>query len=930
MINGMDRDVLYRRRKILTRDGMLVLLRAALESGETRFLRQTALAWLAAFPGDLEVTVFHAQGLIAEGWPAQAISALEQVHQKDPFSRAASQALVRAYQTSHAHYSYISTVNYVLGGAGPSRASLEAWGEPLLSAWRTLAKDQYVEAEQMIQVALQLAPGNLMVAALHLQLIRRTREAQAVMEMAQAYHDRWPDCLPVALVLAEIQLALGNEPEAVRLLHLCAANDTSGQTARRLWGEAHPYRSLWPGEGGIHPMVIHFDQPIPAGVAARLGWNQLAPGEYSQPAAVDEQPVERDEPAEPLPDTKGVAVLETMPADLDPVGENIAAEPPEIPLPAIEPPVGEAGSREPARPENEIPAPLPVQEPPPARSCPTPRATEDSLAHRVEKEFKRLAKSMKQPDLARADGRYPVYVILSSREGLDRQYGLETAAVVDSELNRLAEQMRKKRGWDALVFYADDAACMARFGLTPVNPRDAWKLKHTLADLDGALARRGEMIGALLIAGGEEVIPFHRLPNPTEDPDGDVPSDSPYATRDANYFVPEWPLGRLPGEASPDAGLLLEQIREICRYHRRRDAGRRSIGKVWLHWLHNIFDNLVPNRTKPSFGYTAAVWRRSSLAVFRPIGAPHTVMASPPAASGSFNPQRLTGASLGYYNLHGLEESPAWYGQRDPLEQGIYPDYPVALSPADLHKNGHAPRFVFSEACFGGSIQNKSERDSLALKFLTMGTSGVVASTCTAYGSVSTPLIAADLLGYLFWLHLKSGQPVGAALLRAKIDLVCEMNRRQGYLDGEDQKTLISFVLYGDPLAAYEDISAQKKHIYRFKDHPMVRTVSEVETEGAEIAKMPTETLDQVKKVVAEYLPGADLAGMRFCRLQANSGGQDVGLDHPRQKAGREEAGRVVVTVSKQVQFAQHLHRHYLRVTIDKTTGKPVKMALSR
>jgi len=40
---------------------------------------------------------------------------------------------------------------------------------------------------------------------------------------------------------------------------------------------------------------------------------------------------------------------------------------------------------------------------------------------------------------------------------------------------------------------------------------------------------------------------------------------------------------------------------------------------------------------------------------------------------------------------------------------------------------------------------------------------------------------------------------IGEALKYAKVSLAREMQERQGYLDSEDQKTLLSFVLYGDP-----------------------------------------------------------------------------------------------------------------------------------
>jgi hypothetical protein len=560
-----------------------------------------------------------------------------------------------------------------------------------------------------------------------------------------------------------------------------------------------------------------------------------------------------------------------------------------------------------------------VEEKQPAKNAPDEQP--------ITAEFERLAKKLKQPEPARADGRCPVYVILSSREGLSGQYGPQTASVIDGEMRRLSGMARNRHGWKAIVYYVDDATCAGLYGLTPANPRDPWKVKIALAELDGALGKRGERIGALLIVGGDRVLPFHRLPNPAEDGDGEVASDSPYATLDSNYFVPEWPVGRMPGESGPDAGPLLESLREAQRYHSRSAKGTLTLGFAWLHWLRTLFERFLPSRVVPSFGYTAAVWRRSSLAVFRPIGAPHTVMASPPACSGEFQPEQLADAGLGYYNLHGLEDSPSWYGQRDPLEAG--PDYPVALSPDDLRRSGHAPRFIFTEACYGGHVNGKTEHTSLALKFLGMGSLGVAASTCIAYGSVSTPLIAADLLGHLFWQHLKYGRPAGEALMYAKLDLVREMTRRQGYLDGEDQKTLISFVLYGDPLAAYEGFHARAKSPVRPKVFPAVRSIAPQPEDTVLPTSVSGEALAQVKQVVSEYLPGADLAGLHFCKVRLD-GPAAPANERASKRAAKNTAGeRMLVTVSKQVQVADHMHRHYLRMTLDEN-GRTVKLALSR
>ncbi|MEK7278766.1 MAG: hypothetical protein AAB427_15550, partial [Chloroflexota bacterium] len=116
---------------------------------------------------------------------------------------------------------------------------------------------------------------------------------------------------------------------------------------------------------------------------------------------------------------------------------------------------------------------------------------------------------------------------------------------------------------------------------------------------------------------------------------------------------------------------------------------------------------------------------------------------------------------------------------------------------AAINKNGAAaPRVVFSEACYGANILGKGEPEAaLSLQFLSDGAGAFVGSTKIAYGSIGMPLIGADLLGRYFWEGVAGGLPVGEALRRAKISLAQTMHKQQSFLDGEDQKTLITFLL---------------------------------------------------------------------------------------------------------------------------------------
>ncbi len=754
-------------RMILDRETLCSMLRAALSSGEYRFARQTALAWLAAFPGDLEVSLLQARSMLAAGQTELALKSLDDLVRKDPEYRAAYELMALTSRDLHPSRARLSLTSlYALGGRTPAQADLLPWGGTLRAALQMLTEKNWAEAAPLVQEALRAAPDSLLAAVLHLRFVRNTQDTLSLFRLAQLYRSRWPDCLPINLYWAETQMELAYEPEAVRLLHECVAADAAGQVARRLWGENHPYRSLWPEE-----MVILFDQPVPAAVTVQLGWNQLEAGSI-QPTGVLEsspQPEQASSPANlqdssnPVEPRYPVAPLaDWAQSRLEPINLGPStADPAETQVEASAATAKQVVESQPIQ-KNEAPAPLPVEQPVSINN----------------EELEQLARKLRRPSLTRADGRFPVYVIFSTRLGLSKQYGPQTTTVLDAEFRKLAGLIRKRPGWDALVFYPDDPVCAAQFGLTPLTERDPWKLKLALRDLDQALARRGEMIGALLIVGGEPVVPFHCLPNPTDDMDDKVLSDNPYGTLDSNYFVTDWPVGRLPGEAGPDAGLLLEQLRAVQRFHVRAAVNSSSFSG-WL-WLVSFWDRLRRPKQAHSLGYTAAVWRRSSLAVFRPIGAPHTLLASPPESSGSFDPGRILSAGLGYYNLHGLEDFPAWYGQYDPVEHLATdgkaqsepaPDYPVALTPSDLRRNGHAPRVIFSEACYGGHTLGKTESQSLVLKFLSVGALAVVASTGIAYGSVNTPLIAADLLGNYFWQHLKSGRTVGDALSQARLDL---------------------------------------------------------------------------------------------------------------------------------------------------------------
>ena len=136
--------------------------------------------------------------------------------------------------------------------------------------------------------------------------------------------------------------------------------------------------------------------------------------------------------------------------------------------------------------------------------------------------------------------------------------------------------------------------------------------------------KRGERVGSLLIVGADEIVPFHRLPNPTDDVDDEILSDNPYSNLDSNYFVPDWPVGRIVGEKGSDAGLLIQQLRNIVKYH----SQPKSMRLVWERIFRSFYSMMTPSNFS-SIGYSASVWKASSYAAFKPIGENKKLFISP-------------------------------------------------------------------------------------------------------------------------------------------------------------------------------------------------------------------------------------------------------------------------------------------------------------
>lgn len=899
---------------MINRDNIIKLIQAARLANRHDFASAAAADWLALWPGDLEVQFIIAQTEMDQLHHQPAIQRLIDVVTADPEYVEAydllSAALHAAGEPTRARI-YAACAE-TFRGAELNKGQYPSWAIHLNKALSALNSDAPKIATSESQKALTADPDLPLIALVAMRAQLAAGDRPAALMLARTGHDRWPECLAFRLLLADEFLSQGEVRRGVEYFHQAASDDPTGRVTDRILGPSHPYRSLWPTQ-----LKTHLNRPVPAIVAAVLGDNRLASGSLGHVEVTTSCGSEQPKVSQDAPQVKK--------AEKEPT--TAYKKPEETSLDIGVPPLNT---------DDSLPVPEPwesFQGPDPGDDVLPEHDQDDETLLEIERDFNRLAARVNPRQRYRdEDKRVPAYIILSSHTRLIQAFGDDCFQRIDQAIMSLVESVRRRSGWTAYRLYIDDPNTFEPFGLSPADPANAWQIKLRLADLDQALGRRGEMIGALLIVGGDRIVPFHLLPNPTDDDDEIIPSDNPYATTDENYFIPEWAIGRLPSADDPD--FLVRLLRSYADEHRVSVKALNPLLRFRI-WLATKFGRLF-RHTPRTLGYSASIWRKASLAVYKVIGDPGSMLTSPPTEADRLPPIATRPAKFSYFNLHGLEDAPEWFGQKDPVyDEGTGPEFPIAIRPQDVVNNNNAPKIIFTEACYGANILGKTSQSSLCLKFLDAGSRAVIGSTKISYGSLTTPLIAADLLGRLFWEYLNQPLPVGEALRRAKLKLAADMHRRQGFLDGEDQKTLISFVLYGDPLHCptfVNDRPGQKMVIRRTTRPEHLKTVCSLGGSCIDTDTLDPADLKRVKAIVSQYLPGMADAQCHIHHQHHGCNGSDhlcptyqLGIKNFDAK-GRDN---LVVTFSKHVRDGALQHPHFARLTLD-PTGKVLKLAVSR
>jgi len=306
---------------------------------------------------------------------------------------------------------------------------------------------------------------------------------------------------------------------------------------------------------------------------------------------------------------------------------------------------------------------------------------------------------------------------------------------------------------------------------------DQRSIKAALGDLS---ANRSNHY--LLILGGDDVVPFFRIKDASDDNvlDPFIFSDSYYAdfTENDQDHYPELAVGRMPDGGQDEGKLLVSQLARARQLHQAGGVSPRK-----------------------SAGFAAKVWRAASEATYERIGDPATLLLSPPLERDSFQANLLSGNTVLFFNVHGHRTLPRWYGDERILG---FPRQPELIDDGIMSQAQMADAVVFCEACHGAAIQpNRTPQDSLALCALQQGAAAFFGCTVKSYavtlpdGAIHTESGIDQLFNYLIHQVIRRKERFGEALRDAK--------GYYRYNSAYDEKNILGSVLYGDPMLRVRD-----------------------------------------------------------------------------------------------------------------------------
>ncbi len=372
---------------------------------------------------------------------------------------------------------------------------------------------------------------------------------------------------------------------------------------------------------------------------------------------------------------------------------------------------------------------------------------------------------------------------LTHRGRLLGKYGASGVAAIEKAVVKWQEK-DAKRGFRNVYLAVDDGAALKPFGVAPLKGAvTAAKVKAVVDRLCAKLAPE-----YLVLLGAGDVVPQFEVANPTLHEDGDtdpkVPTDNPYAcsrpfvaAKRASYLIPDRVVGRLPDlPGATDPAALLELL---------------ATASTW--------------KSKQASSYSGDLlaccdeWVGAGRECVKAIGrAPGRLQVSPPATATGKAIRDRHRKLLHMIKAHGAELDAQFYGQSGD-------SYPELLTSPSLTGRTRPGTVVGAMCCFGAALFDSSDPAAVVpgalpipTVYLRQGAFGFAGSTTTAWVGVAE-MMCADWIVTGFLKSVLGGASLGRALLEAKQDFVNWIQKQGRSPDLAEEKTLLQFVLLGDP-----------------------------------------------------------------------------------------------------------------------------------
>jgi hypothetical protein len=380
---------------------------------------------------------------------------------------------------------------------------------------------------------------------------------------------------------------------------------------------------------------------------------------------------------------------------------------------------------------------------------------------------------------------------VTHRGALRSKYRAPALAKIDKAVRAwvAADQLR---GLQTVHVALDDRAAMRALGVPAVTGRlTALGAKRAIDAL--VLRLKPDYI---VIIGGNDVVPQFQVVNPSFDPEGDddtkVQTDNPYAcsrpyraARRSSYLVPDRVLGRIPdvpcAEGAGDPGWLVTALRHASACKPRPRAFYAD-----------------------AFAVCAAKWHEAGTATMKFLGLPVTdLLLSPPRTYGDVKVRDRLARKLHVVKCHGDKIDPRFFGEEDTRRKDhLFPDI---LTSNTLRPRLKAGTLASAMCCYGAQVFAPDDPRNhvpgswpISMAYLRGGAVGFVGATKIAW--VGTKEMAcADWIVASYIKKCLEGESTGFAMLACKQDFLRFLRDQGLHPDRADEKTLIEFVLLGDP-----------------------------------------------------------------------------------------------------------------------------------